>query len=90
MVGSGIGGGILADQLADLGADVLVLEAGSYLFPTHVANLPRRLRVGRFDKSVWGLFPDFSFANYVNVDGSAFAGQAGVQAWAAGRCSGAA
>lgn len=37
---SGIGGGIVAEQLADLGADVLLLEAGSYLFPTHIANLP--------------------------------------------------
>jgi choline dehydrogenase-like flavoprotein len=74
VVGSGMGGGLLADQLCDAGADVLVLEVGSYLFPTHVANLPRRLRIGTFDKSVWGLFPDFSFANYVNVDGSFFGG----------------
>jgi choline dehydrogenase-like flavoprotein len=75
VVGSGAGGGILASRLASLGADVLVVEAGSYLFPTHVANLPRRLRVGRFDKHVWGLWPDFSYAAYENVEGSQFAGR---------------
>jgi choline dehydrogenase-like flavoprotein len=52
VVGSGMGGGLLADQLTDRflstgrhGKRVLVLEAGSYLFPTHVYN------VGRFDNS---------------------------------------
>lgn len=74
VIGSGMGGGLLADQLSDAGADVLVLEAGSLLFPTHVANLPRRLRIGQFDKNVWGLFGDFSFANYVNAPGSFFGG----------------
>src|SRR5215208_6590771 len=41
IVGSGIGGGILADDLADRPGDrkrILVLEAGSYLYPTHVFN----------------------------------------------------
>ena len=44
IVGSGIGGGVLADDLADrLGTHkrVLVLEAGSFVYPTHVYNLCR-------------------------------------------------
>lgn len=44
IVGSGMGGGILADDLADRRGDqrrILVLEAGSYLFPTHVFNVCR-------------------------------------------------
>ncbi|HEY9736134.1 MAG TPA: GMC oxidoreductase [Trichocoleus sp.] len=74
VVGSGIGGGILADQLSDLGMNVLVLEAGSYLFPSHVANLPRQHRVGQFDKHVWGLYDEFKIDNYVNGPGSNFMG----------------
>jgi choline dehydrogenase-like flavoprotein len=64
IVGSGMGGGILADQLSDQGADVLVLEAGSYLFPTHVGNLPRRQSLGHFDKHLWNLYEDFKVKNY--------------------------
>lgn len=44
IVGSGIGGGVLADDLADrLGQQkrILVLEAGSFLYPTHVYNVCR-------------------------------------------------
>jgi hypothetical protein len=44
IVGSGIGGGVLADDLADrIGhrQRILVLEAGSFLYPTHVYNCCR-------------------------------------------------
>ena len=74
VVGSGMGGGLLTSRLADAGADVLLVEAGSYLFPTHVGNLPRRLRIGQFDKHIWSLWPDFRVVNYLNTPGSRFAG----------------
>ncbi len=44
IVGSGIGGGILADDLADNLGDskrILVLDAGSFIYPTHVYNISR-------------------------------------------------
>ncbi len=78
VIGSGIGGGVLADQLADSGLDVLVLEAGSYLFPTHVGNLPRQHIFGpQVDKSIWSLWDDFKITNYVNTAGSTFGGGQG-------------
>ncbi|WP_158516623.1 GMC oxidoreductase [Scytonema hofmannii] len=40
IIGSGMGGGILADAISDKGRRVLVLEAGSLLYPTHMTNLP--------------------------------------------------
>ena len=74
VIGSGIGGGIVADQLADLGADVLVLEAGSLLFATHTANLPRQHQIGKFDKHLWALFDDYKVINYANAAGSTYGG----------------
>lgn len=44
IIGSGMGGGLLADDLADrLGAShrILILEAGSFIYPTHVYNISR-------------------------------------------------
>lgn len=57
IVGSGIGGGTLADDLADrfgLQKRILVLEAGSFLYPTHVYNICR--------------FPNSSLAKHFGCD----------------------
>jgi choline dehydrogenase-like flavoprotein len=74
VIGSGVGGGIVADELADRGAQVLLLEAGSALFTTHTGNLPRQTRLGKFDKHLWALFDEYRVENYVNADGSDYRG----------------
>jgi choline dehydrogenase-like flavoprotein len=55
IVGSGFGGGILADALSDKDRNVLVLEAGGLVYPSHITNLPgdwpalpRHHQVGHF------------------------------------------
>lgn len=40
IVGSGMGGGTLADALSDAGVKTLVLEAGGLRLPTHMTSLP--------------------------------------------------
>lgn len=40
IIGSGMGGGSLADALSDAGVKMLVLEAGGLTLPTHMTNLP--------------------------------------------------
>jgi hypothetical protein len=57
IVGSGMGGGILADDLADrLGHShrILMLDAGSFIYPTHVYNISR--------------IPNSAVANHFGVD----------------------
>lgn len=78
VIGSGIGGGIVAEQASDLGLDVLVLELGSYLFPTHVGNLPRQHQLAPWvDKNIWDLWDDFQVKNYTNTPGSQYQGGQG-------------
>lgn len=82
VVGSGVGGGILAEQLVDLkaGQTVLVLELGSYLFPSHVSNLPRQHILGaQVIKHVWQLFFSGNFRStpYVNEADSLYRGGLG-------------
>ncbi|MDE3074459.1 MAG: DUF1080 domain-containing protein [Chloroflexota bacterium] len=47
VIGAGMFGGYCAEKLyrhgADLNVRILVLEAGAFLFPTHIQNLPQRL-----------------------------------------------
>ena len=74
VIGSGMGGGIVAHALAQKNLDVLILEAGSYLFPEHVANLPRQHLLGRFSKHVWDLWDEFEVRNYANASGSSYTG----------------
>ena len=64
VIGSGMGGGVVASALADEKKNVLVLEAGSLLFPTHVGNLPRRIEIGKFQKHIWSLYYNFNVKNY--------------------------
>ena len=57
IVGSGMGGGVLADDLAEkLGSQkrILILEAGSFIYPTHVYNFSR--------------FPNFKLAQHFSCD----------------------
>ncbi len=64
IIGSGMGGGVLADALTDRHQKrVLVLDAGSLVFPTQVDNLP-----GNPDNlaASW----NFEVRNYVNRPGS--------------------
>lgn len=66
IVGSGMGGGVLADALADRfgpSKRILVLEAGSFLYPTHVYNLCR--------------FPNFQVAKHFGCDTFWQAGDSG-------------
>ncbi len=68
IVGSGMGGGVLADDLAErLGEHkrILVLEAGSFIYPTHVYNVCR--------------FPNSSLARHFGCDTFWQAGSSGSQ-----------
>lgn len=66
VIGSGMGGGVVADQLADLGWDTLVLEAGGVPLETHIANLPRGHELGKTEvnKHVWGRWGEYQIENY--------------------------
>jgi choline dehydrogenase-like flavoprotein len=74
VIGAGMGGGILASELAIWGYNVAIIEAGALLFPTHVGNLPRRHLPGQFDKNIWSLWHHFRAINYRSGQPSAYVG----------------
>jgi choline dehydrogenase-like flavoprotein len=69
VIGAGMGGGTLAATLASLGKKTCLVEAGPYLFPSHIGNLPRRHLPGQFDKNIWSLWHHFRRINYRNTAG---------------------
>ena len=83
VIGSGMAGGTLADHLSDGhpdgngardGLNVLLLEAGGFVFPTHIGNLPREQTPGVLSKHIWELWDEFSVRNYDNLQGSDYDG----------------
>lgn len=63
VIGSGFGGGVLADALSDKGRNVLVLEAGSLIYPSHITNLP----------GDWPALPAYhQVGHFLNQPGSGF------------------
>jgi hypothetical protein len=63
VIGSGMSGGVLADELSDKGHTVLVLEAGGLELPSHIDNLPGdRARMPLIYQSL----------NFENAPGSGF------------------
>lgn len=84
VVGSGMGGGVVAEELADNERSVLVLEAGSELFPVHTANISQRHSVdgtedSEITKHLWDLWSNddgYKVINFNDVNNS-YAGGAG-------------
>ena len=62
IIGSGMAGGVLAERLADSNIRTLLLEAGGSPLETHIANLPRRNKLG-FQKHIWERWFDFRVKN---------------------------
>ena len=77
VIGSGMGGGVLANRLAALGLKVAILEAGSLLFATHIGNLPRPTKVGVFSKHIWDLWYRYGIRNYTPGPDSTYQGAQG-------------